>query len=362
MKSKKLISALLIFVILAAALTGCGKKPAVEGGKQLTKVNISLGNTGAAGLIPVLAAYKNFDEEFGLDFVLSPIADAPSAIAAIEVGAADLAGWSAAAPLNYIAQGNETLEIIGGIMSDFETFIVKPANEDAWKGTIDGEFLKGKKIASNRTNSGDIALRGFWVSQGIDISTIEFIELDSPATVVEAVKNGQVDAGIVNGAYYVPAENAGLVNVRFVKELIGDDFICCRQVVQKADYEKNPEKYKNIDKALINAYAYYLDPANKEDILDQAVKFYVTDRAQIEYLVYEYGDLRLVPDPELDKIKGYYDGMKASGYIDKNTTVKIEDFVSTKAYSDALDELLKAEPDNAVYKQLKEAFAGADRG
>ncbi|MDR0919939.1 MAG: ABC transporter substrate-binding protein [Oscillospiraceae bacterium] len=357
MKLRKIISVIIVLGIFATLLSGCDKKEADSTSSQLKKVTISIGNTGAAGIIPVIAAYKNFDEEFGLDFVISPIADAPSAIAAIESGTADLAGWSAAAPLNYIAQGNETLEIIGGLMSDFETFIVKPSNEDAWKGTIDGEFLKGKKIASNRTNSGDIALRGFWASQGIDLSTIEFLELDSPATVIEAVKNGQVDAGIVNGAFYLPAENAGLVNVRFIKELIGDDFICCRQVVQKSDYEKNPEKYKNIEKALIKAYAYYSDTANKEDVLDQAVKFFVTERSQIEYLVYEYGDLVLKPNPELNKIKEYYDGMKASGYIDKNTKVKIEDFVSTKAYFDALDELLKEEPDNEVYKEIKAEFA-----
>jgi len=48
--------------------------------------------------------------------------------------------------------------------------------------------------------------------------------------------------------------------------------------------------------------------------------------------------------------------MKKIGYITPEDSLKIEDHINTEIYSNALDRILKDNPDDAVYKQLKADF------
>lgn len=67
-----------------------------------------------------------------------------------------------------------------------------------------------------RLNTGDIAFRKMLKDRGVDVSKIEFVELDSQATVVEAVKKGEVDLGIAFLTYRQSAEAQGLVPVSYL--------------------------------------------------------------------------------------------------------------------------------------------------
>lgn len=318
----------------------------------LTKVSIVAGTSGGASILSVVAAYGEFDKEYGLDFELQTIDTAADTLAATESGKVEIAGYSSAAPLSYIADGHD-LRIIGGLMLNYETIITTPENQDEWKGDIT-KIIEGKTIGVNRTNSGDIALRGWLVNQGVDLSKVTYKELDSPATVVEAVKKGTVDAGIINGGYYRPAEEQGLVNVRFVKDIIGSDFICCRQLVSPENAENNHDLYVKVEKALIKAYdVYQTDP---KKTLELAKNYIVTDPDELNFILYECGDLYLSPDPNIQGIYDYYEGMKASGYIDPNSDVDITKYVDTSIYKEALEDLLKEDPDNEQYKRLQSEF------
>ena len=348
--SKALAAALLVILLVSCSKSGSKNK-------NLIDVKIGIGNTGAAGVLSIIAAEANFDEEFGLNFIIEPIDNASNAIAAVESGKVDMSGWSSAAPLAYIASGNDNLLIIGGIMSNYETFITRPENRDLWSGKLTADFLKGKKIGVNRTNSGDIALRGYFAENGIDLGTITYVELDSPATVIEAVKNGSVDSGIVNGSFFTAAEKQGLVNVRFVRDILGEDFICCRQVVHKDNLAKDPEKWVNVEKALIRAYQFYKNPANQQKVVEYAKTFFLTESPVVQFLLFEYGDLNVEPDPQIKGIEKYYEGMKRCGYIEAGNQVKIADFVDGSAYKKALTELVAASPNDVYLKELSAFYA-----
>jgi NitT/TauT family transport system substrate-binding protein len=318
-----------------------------------TKVIIGASTTGPGAGLLVVAGAANLGVEFGLEFELSPVDSAPNVIAALQSGKVDIAGFSAPAPLSYIADGNTDITIIGGLMSDYESLIVLPENADKWQGKITSELIDGLQLGSNRTNSGDIAFRGWLAEEGFDLAQVTFTEFDTPATVIEAVKNGSVDVGIVNGAYYQPAEAQGLVNARFVRDIIGKDFICCRQMV-RSDQADNLELWTKVEKSLIRAWQLY--KTDEEATLDALSTFIVTDIEAIRYQVYEYGDLIWNPDPNLNGIKDYWAGMQASGYIAKDSAVRIEDFVQVAAYKQALDELTAEAPNDPLLKELNQKW------
>lgn len=355
MKIKKLVS-LITAVAVLASFTACGKTDAGDsqgkGGDGLEKVTIIAGTSGGASVLSVVAAFAGFDEEYGLDFDLQTIDTAADTIAATESGKVEIAGYSSAAPLAYIAEGHD-LRIIGGLMLNYETIITKPENTADWEGDIT-QSIEGKTIAVNRTNSGDIALRGWLVENGVDLSKVTYKELDSPATVVEAVKKGTVDAGIINGGYYRPAEEQGLVNVRFIKDIVGGDFICCRQLVSPDNAKNKHDTYVKVEKALIKAYQLYQTDPDKT--LELAGKYIVTDEEELKFILYDCGDLYLSPDPNIQGIYDYFEGMKASGYIDSDSDVDITQYVDTSIYKEALEDLLKEDPENEQLLRLKKEF------
>lgn len=360
---KQIISLVLVAAVVGSfsLMTGCssgGKTlkattKSTTTGKQLIDVKIGVGNTGTGGILPVIAAEANYDEEFGLNFILQPVDNASDTLAATSAGKIDVGGWSSAAPLSYIAKGNK-LTIIGGLMSDYESLITKKENKEKWTGKLTADFLKGKKIAVNRTNSGDIALRAYFASQGIDLKTIQYEELDSGTSVIEAVNKGTADAGIVNGGFYRAAEKQGLVNVRFIKNIIGRDFICCRQLVRPDSLKTNRDVYVKIEEALIKAYQLYkTDPAKT---IELSTHFLKLSKDDIKFLTYDYGDLLLSPDPDIQGVYNYFDGMKRCGYIDANSKVDITKYVDTSIYRDALDTLLKQSPSDKNLLELKKDF------
>ena len=329
------------------------------GNAELIDVDFAVASSGYGGLLPVIAAYGNTDEAVGLNFVLQNVGTASETLAAIESGKVDVGGFSAPAPLLSIANGESNLIIIGGQMSDYESLIVLPENKDAWSGALTADLLAGKTIAVNRTNSGDIALRAYLAENGIDLSTINYVELDSGASVIEAVKKGSADAGIVNGGFYKSAEESGLVNVQFIKDIIGKDFICCRQMVSQADFDKNRDLYVKVEKALILAYEIYR--SNPDLAVELGAQYITSEPEDIRYIVYEYGDLGLSPDPNLAGIRSYYEGMKLSGYIDASTASQLEGYLDASIYKQALDELIAEQPDNIYFQELLDAYNVNDK-
>ncbi|MDR2493276.1 MAG: hypothetical protein LBD25_07490 [Coriobacteriales bacterium] len=321
------------------------------------KISVGGSNTGPGAGLLVLAAMARTGEEFGLDLDITPIDSAPNMIAALQSKKVDIAGYSAPAPLSYLAAGNTDLSIIGGLMSNYESIITLPENAVLWKGAVTEELIDGLKLGSNRTNSGDIALRGWLAEQGFDLTKITFSEFDTPATVIEAVKNGSVDVGIVNGAFYLPAEAQGLVNARFVKDVIGRDFICCRQLV-RTEQVPDVELWTRVEKALIRAWQIYR--TDEEATLDALTTFIVIDREVLRFQLYGYGDLLWSPDPAIKSIKAYWQGMQASGYVDKGSRVVIDDFIDASAYKRALDELSAESPDDPLLKELRDSWSKLD--
>ena len=272
----------------------------------------------------------------------------PDNIQALLQDKADLVSAGATAVLNYIDQGSDIV-IIGGQMSEGASLYALPDRASEFT-ELNEETLAGKKVGVTRLNTGDIAFRKMLKDRGVDVSKIEFVELDSQATVVEAVKKGEVDLGIAFLTYRQSAEAQGLVPVSY---LDGEDewpgFICCRMFTTREKLEANRDAYVAALKANIRAYE--LMQTNEDETIKYALQELETDEDTIRSQVYEYGHIGFSPNPDVKDTDQFFQAMVDIGYSEGN--VDIKDYIDPTVFEDALNELLQEDPDNEVYLQLQ---------
>lgn len=365
---KKILSILLTATVAATLFTGCG---AVQGNDVTTPVETKteagtaseVGNVVTEEKIPlrvlgwnatvghfssVVAYTGGFYEEEGLDVDYTFNNNNPENIQAQLQDKADLTSAGATALLQYIDQGAD-LVIIGGQMSLGETVYVRPERAEEFK-ELNEASLAGKKVGVSRLNTGDIVFRKILSEQGVDLSKIEFVELDSQATVTQAIISGEVDLGINFLTFRKTAEANGLVAVsQLDAQDEWPDFICCRSFTTREKLEENRDAYVKALKAHIKAYELY--KTDEKAALDAALKGFEIDADVLKDEIYDYGHLGLSPNPDKKNTEKFYQAMVDIGYA--SGAVNISDYIDTSIYEEALEQLLEEDPTNAVYLELK---------
>lgn len=345
---KKMISTLLAVTTAILTLAGCGSTETANTASEGEKLRVIGWNAAIAHIDSVIAYTGGFYEKEGLDVEFTYNNSNPDNIQALIEDKADLVGVGATAVLQYIDEGTDFV-IIGGQMSLGETVYALPERAEEF-AELNEETLAGKKIGVTRMNTGDIAFRKILKDRGVDLSKIEFVELDSQATVTEAVLKGEVDLGINFLTYRQSAEAQGLVPV---SQLDAEDewpgFICCRLFTTREKLEANREAYVKAVKANIEAYE--LLQTDKDKAIEEALEGLEIEADVLEDEIYGYGHIGLSPNPDLKNTKEFYQAMVDIGYIEGN--VNIEDHIDVTVYEDALNELLEEDPDNEVYLALK---------
>jgi NitT/TauT family transport system substrate-binding protein len=198
-------------------------------------------------------------------------------------------------------------------------------------------------------------LRAALAEAGIDwTNDLTINELGSPAEVLEAVKNGAADAGVVWSPYRKMAEDQGLKIVKYSDDFPKfDNHPCCRQIATGANLIANAAAYTALQRAMIKAYDYY--QADHAGTLEILAKYVATTPEILDAETYgEHG--YSTPDPNINGVAEFWDAMKDANYI-TSEDVDIRDHVNTDIYETALNELLAEDPDNANYKKLQTAFS-----
>lgn len=342
---KKLWSLLFTVVLSVNFLTACGSSEEGTGEKPL---RVLAWNSMVGHVDSVLAYAGGYYEEEGLKVEMIYNNSNPDNIQALLEDKADLVSAGATAVLNYIDQGSDIV-ILGGQMSEGASLYALPEWADEFQ-ELNEETLAGKKIGVTRLNTGDIAFRKILADRGVDISKIQFVELDSQATVVSAVLKGEVDLGIAFLTYRQSAEEQGLVPVSYFD---GEDewkgFICCRIFTTREKLNADRDSYVKAMKANIKAYA--LIRQNQQKATEYALNALEVDEKTFTSQVYEYGHIAFNPNPDVKNTSEFFQAMVDIGYSEGN--VNIEDYIDATVYQDALAELLTEEPDNEIYLELK---------
>ncbi|MDF2564825.1 MAG: ABC-type nitrate/sulfonate/bicarbonate transport system, periplasmic component [Massilibacillus sp.] len=349
-KINKWISFLLALVLSISffLLTGCGSDIKTEK-KNLKNFEIAAGNNSVAHVLAFLPKEAGFYEEEGLNVNINVANTNADAFSALTSGKVLACGGGSTAPLNLIEDGND-LVIIGGLMSEGAALFTLPGREDEWKN-ITPEGIKGKKIGVTRAQSGDIAFRAALAKQGIDLKTVEFVELGDCPTIIEAVKKGMIDAGIVFMTFRETAQSQGLKVAKHIDE-VAPGFICCRLTTTKKALAENRGDFVKLIRAQIKAYRLY--KADPVKTLEYAKRFVEIDEKILKSQLYGYGHLGLDPNPAKNKIEDFYEGMKQIGYVAGKKN--IDDYIDTSVFEEALNSLLKEEPNDPTFLDLKKEF------
>ena len=338
----------MVAILLASALSlvpSCRKKSA-EPPKLVTLKVGHLPVTGHAKFF--VAKEEKFFEQEGLDVQLTEFTNSADGLAALRAGQLDLGAFGTTAPLLHISKGAD-LRIIGGVMGEDASIITTKEKAPGLKSVAD---LRGKKVATVRLATGDAVLRGALAKVGLDWKKdVEIFEVKNPPAVIEAVKSGQVDAGVVWGPHDLRAEEQGLVVVGRSKDM-QPGHPCCRLTINQKDLESRGDLWQRFIRAILKAERF--SKTNQEATIRDIVKYVKIDPALAKKAFYS-PFLDQSTDPNLTAIQEFWKTMKTSNFIETN--VEIAPFVDGKNYLAALESLEKDEPQEAYWKTLRSVYS-----
>lgn len=286
----------------------------------------------------------------GLDVELIEFANSADGLNAIVAGKLDIGAFGTTAPLAHIAKGTD-LRIIGGIMGEDASLIATSEKAGQIKTVAD---LKGKKIATVRMASGDAVLRGALTDAQVNWkSEVQIFELKNPPAVIEAVKSGQVDAGVVWGPHDLRAEDQGLKIVIRSSDL-QPGHPCCRLVITRKNYD-DKETWNQFLRVILRAEKFAAQ--NRKETIDAIQKYVKLDRGLLERGYYQ-PHLDQQTDPDVRGVKTFWTVMQNSGFIESKAD--ITDYIDIALYKQALDKLAAEEPQEPFWKQRQRDFQQRD--
>ena len=317
----------------------------------------SVGNAFAeslkVGYLPVtghakffVAKEQGFFAKEGLDVELIEFQNSADGLNAIVAGKLDIGAFGTTAPVAHLAKGAK-LKIIGGIMGGDAALVATPSNAGKIASVAD---LKGKKIATVRMASGDAVLRGALKDKGINWKTdVQIFELKNPAAVIEAVKSGQVDAGLVWGPHDLRAEDQGLKIVIHSTDL-QPGHPCCRLVVTDSSLQ-NRATWEKFVRAILKAQKFAAE--NKKETIESIAKYVKIDQ-QLLWRGYYSPYLDQSTDPDVKGVKHFADVMVNSEFITSSPDLTAA--IDTKLYEKVLNDLAAENPKDPFWKKLQQDF------
>lgn len=300
--------------------------------------------------VPVLVARdKGYFEEEGLNVDWQPVSD--DGATSVISGDLDVycTGYSTA--LSAIAQGEESIEIIGGEMSQGCDYVVNAKSKIA--SVTSASDFEGLKIGVCMGDPGYYLTKALCEENNVDA---KFVELDSVPATITAVEKGEVDMSIVCGAMSYDAIADGCKSLAKVSDLTGT-FPCCRLQANTKYVEENPSAIQKFMRAALRGYETYVsDPDGTSEIL---AKVSGADAKSVKVRMYGTDDydtpMAVSIDPEANAVINANEKFTECGTV-AESDVNLADFIYVDGYKNALDSLATDYPDSATYKQLQEQF------
>lgn len=284
----------------------------------------------------------------GLDVQLTEFTNSADGLSALRAGKLDFGSFGATAPLFHIAKDAD-LRIVSGIHDEDAGLITTEKNSETIHSVED---LKGKKVAVVRLSSGDAALRGRLLEVGLTPGKdVGIFEIKSPAAVIEAVKAGDVDAGMVWEPFIVGAQQRGLKVIVRSHDLV-PGHPCCRLVAQTAYTVEHPDTVKRFLRALLRAEKYGHE--NRSGAVDIITKYIKLDRSLVD-AAYQNDQ---PTDPNIENTVRFWNVLRKVGFAEKDKA--IASYIDTRAYKQALDELASGQPEEPFWKRLEQDFVEHD--
>lgn len=361
--------------IAAAGLAGCGAGQSASssasdaaasgsasgssaGSAAAQVFDVGIGHLNStAHLLAFVAKEEGFFEEEGINATLTQFSSGSELVAGLESEKLQIAFIGSVPTLVNQSTGHD-ISIFGGAMTNGHGYVIKSKYTeglDDW----DIEILKGKNVAVPRTTIQELELYQLLSAHGLtygedDGSDVSIVLFDSQKDAYNAMANESIDAVSTYSPYTsIAVADGHSIVFSCYEEDIFENQPCCRQVALTGALADNPELFVAAERAFIKAYAFYKDPANKQQTIKD-VKIYIDiPEDEIEYEVFtpDYCDSN--PDPDYQATLKLKDGAAEFGYL--------EDFDLSKhcnldIYDEALASLEGEEPSNKYYADLRKHF------
>jgi NitT/TauT family transport system substrate-binding protein len=333
---KRIVTLVLAWSLLAATALAA----------DLPKLRVGYVPEPAHGLYFVAKENGYFKEE-GVDVELFQFGSAAEGVAAVKAGKLDVGTFGTTAPLLFISKGSE-FTFIGGMMINGQAIITRPERLTELSGK-DLKVYKGKKIGLVKLSTGDVVFKGALKKAGIDYKKdVTFVEFGTAAAVVEAVKKGAVDAGLVWPPHFSLAEkNSGLKVAHYVSEFY-PNYTCCRIFAHTDKVKADPETYRKFLAALIRAYKFYR--TNEGETVDIYTKSLKIDEDIVRNETYVKRVAESNPDPLRKGILDFWQHILDAGYIPQD--YPIDKHINIEIYKQALDSVIKKNPKDKIYQEM----------
>ena len=342
---KKLISAIILCLVMAMAVAGCGsenaEKVAAETPSDVLHVSVAA-QSNSGQVFQYMAEEHDFLKDEGVDVEMVYINNGTDAFQALVAGKVDvLSTYGTGGPLIQIANGQDFTVFSGYMITGETPCFGKPETE--WTSL---ESFRGKKIGITRFGTPDVVLKGVLYDEGL-LDEVTFIEYKKNQEVLQAVTSGEVDFGATATGYEIQAADLGL-EVKMWPDDYWPNHSCCR-VLAKGSWmqdETNQEALYRMLRAYLRAEEAM--QGNYDEVVDLVVENLDLDQATVESFV-KSPHMKYDNDPFEYSVVKMWDKMKDFGYIE-DTEVQIADHINTEIYKKALDSLLKDYPDSQFFK------------
>lgn len=252
-------------------------------------------------------------------------------------------------PLAFISQGAD-LDIIGGHMEGGHPIYVPEEDKDQYRSFKD---YKGKTIGTVRLSVPDIVFRSALKDAGLDLEKdVKFVEFKTQANLLEAAAARKVDVAFASTGFLTKAKQSGLTPVAWSND-VQPGHVCCR-AVSRGDLSKAESvAYKKFLKGIIQAERVKLE--SPEKAVEASKERFNLDDATVNEIVNEE-HLHNSADPNKKQVVKLWEQMKDLGYLNEDNEVDLNEHINLTLYEDALDELIKENPDDDYYKKALDRY------
>lgn len=340
---------LAVVCLSAVVLSGLSAKPKAGKGTKFTLGHLN----STAHLLAFVAQEEGFFKQEGFDATLIQFASAGELASGLESGKLDAAFVGSVPSITFQANGHD-LTIFGGAMTNGHGYVIK----SKYTGGKDGlgvSILKGRNVASVKNSVQDAELllilknREIKVGKGAD--EVNIVYFDSQKDAFNALQNNSIDAASVYSPYASLAKGQGYSVVYYCSEIPElENQPCCRQLALTSALEKDTAKYIAFERALIKAYKFSQE--NHPKTIKDVKKFIDIDEDYIKTEVYG-GYSVSSPDPDKQGTVALKKTLVDLGY---SKDYNIDKLYNTKIFADALAGLIKENPKDPVYAELKKHF------
>jgi NitT/TauT family transport system substrate-binding protein len=294
-----------------------------------------------------VAKEKGYFKDAGVDVELFQFGSAVEGINALKANKLDVGTFGTTAPLIFISKGTD-FTFFGGMMIGGQAIVAK-AERYAELSVKDINVFRGKKIGLVKLSTGDVVFRGALKKAGIDVKKdLTYVEFGSPTAVVEAVKKGAVDAGLLWPPHFSLAEkNSGLKVVHYLEEYY-PKYTCCRIVANTKQFNADKDTYKRFLVGLIRSYRFF--KTNQEETVKIITRNLKIDEDIVRNETYIQKVSDSNPDPLRKGILDFWQNILQAGYIQQD--YPIDKHINTDVYRHALEEVIKKEPNVKFYKDM----------